>query len=51
MKHLKHENINTYTENIQTHITEMAKTQIPNKTVKVRPSGSSSLATHILIDN
>ena len=42
---MKH-NINTYAANTTTNITEMTKTYNPNKTVKVRPSDTSWLATH-----
>ena len=44
---LKHDNIDTYAENVTTCSTELAKKHIPNKTIICRPSDPPLLTTYI----
>ena len=43
----KHDNIDTYAENVTTCLTELAKKHVPNKTIICRPSDPPWLTTYI----
>ena len=43
---LKHDNIDTYAENVTTCITELAKKHVLSKTISCRPSGPSYRKTY-----